>query len=449
MRVLFTQTNTYPLLYPLPVGPALVAQRLQRDGHEVRFVDLMRERDPVATARQAAQEFRPDLACFSVRNRDNMMQSRYFDPMPGIAAVVRTVRDAAPVPSLLGGTAFTTFPKRVLDALGADYGIAGDDLEPISRFVGSLAAGSPDLGTPGLVYRNAGGTVIENPFRIVGYRHVAFDHHAFVDRARYRRGFWQAAVVTRTGCPEHCAYCDTFHTFGREFILRDPGAVAEEILAMKRAGTARSVYLVDAGFNRPLEHAKEVLREIIRRGAQVRLYGILDPGPADREFFRLFRRAGGSMFTVFAESLADPVLQELGKSFRVADILRDAQTMREEGIGFMFMPTFGSPGETRETVAETLRLLPALKPIFCDANMGWRIQPRTPLRERAVREGLIRADDDCWEPHFYISPETPKDWLEAELRAFRRRHPFLSWRIVPFMAREMVGRPWKRGPEAA
>src|SRR5512146_1562445 len=163
MKILFVQTNTYAMLHPLPVGPALVAGRLQRDGHEVRFVDLMGERDPVAAVRAAARQFRADLACFSIRNRDNMRAAGYLDPMPGIKAVVDAVRLAHPAPLLLGGTAFTTFPVRLLTLLSAEYGIAGDDLAPISRFVASLALGSPDLATPGLVYRGADGRVVENP----------------------------------------------------------------------------------------------------------------------------------------------------------------------------------------------------------------------------------------------------------------------------------------------
>ncbi len=442
MKILFVQTNTYSLLYPLPVGPALVARSLEQEGHEVRFVDLMGERDPVAAARAAAAEFRPDLACYSIRNRDNQSASKYFDPMPGIRAVVEAVRGAAPCLTLLGGTAFTTFPRRVMTELDATWGIAGDDLAPITRFVRSLDAGTPDLATPGLVYRAAEGGIVENPFRIVGYRDVAFDHHAFVDRQRYRKGYWQAAVVTRTGCPEACAYCDTFYTFGRDFILREPGAIAEEMLALKRSGKVRAAWFIDAGFNRPLDHAKEVLREVIRRGAQLQLYCVLDPGPTDAEFFDLFRRAGGMMTTVFAESLAEPVLRELGKSFGVDDVFRAAREMREAGIGFMFMPTLGGPGETRDTVRETLRRVPELQPTYHELNIGWRIQPRTPLRDRAVREGVISEDDDCWKPTFYISNDTPREWLEGEARSYKRRHPFRMWPMIRFMVRASRSRPW-------
>lgn len=442
MKILFIQTNTNSSLIPLPVGPAIVAARLREDGHDVAFVDLMGERNPVRTAVDAARAFVPALVCYSVRNRDNQTMLRYEDPLPGIRNIVGAVHDVTHVPSLLGGTAFTTYPTRLLEYLLADYGLAGDDTAMVLRFVRSLENGSADLSTPGLVYRNPWGRIVENPFTLVGYPRLLPSYHDFIDKKRYRHAYWDAAVITRTGCPEHCAYCDTFTTFGRDFILRDPDDVVDELLALKRAGRAHSAWFVDAGFNRPLEHAKNILESIIRRGAQLRYYALFDPGPADDEFFTLFRRAGGTGFTVFAESLSDPVLAALGKSFTVADVLRDTAAMKRHALSCMFMPTLGSPGETPDTVRETFERTPALGAVFSYFSIGWRIQPGTPLRDRAVQEGLLRADDDCWLPTFYVSPDTPRPWLEKRIRGFKLRHPLLNLRIMGAFSREMFRRPW-------
>ncbi|HZK66854.1 MAG TPA: cobalamin B12-binding domain-containing protein [Chloroflexota bacterium] len=186
MKILMVCTNSYRMIAPAPLGASLVASRLRKDGHRVRFLDLMFARDPAQEAARVAWEFGPDLVCYSIRNVDNQSCMDYFDPLPGIQAVVSAVRSACPSPSLLGGTAFTTFPAHFLKVLGADYGIAGDDLEPISRFVASLAAGSPDVSLPGLVHRE-NGQVKANPFRIKGYAGVEFDGWDLMDLRPYRR----------------------------------------------------------------------------------------------------------------------------------------------------------------------------------------------------------------------------------------------------------------------
>lgn len=447
MKVLVVQTNTYPYLSPTPLGATLVAMKLDEAGHQVKFVDLMHEKQPVAAAVETALEHRADLTCYSIRNRDNMDATDYKDFLPDIIETMAAVRAASPSPSLLGGTAFTTYSKAILKRSGADWGIAGDDLDVVSNFVESVAQGSPDLATPGLVFRDESGEVVANDFQIAGYQGVRFDNFRFIDFHRYRKGYWQAGVVTRTGCPEKCVYCDTFRTFGSEFRLREPAAVAEEMLALKKTGKVRSVFLVDAGFNRPLDHAKEVLREIVRKGAQLQLYCIHDPGEADREFFELLRRAGGVMVTLFAESLSDPVLEALRKPFTVEDIERDVAELRRAGVASVFMPTFGSPGETKETVMETLRRTPKLGVTMSDFGIGWRIQPNTELFRRAVNEGVIDEGDDCFEPTFYVSPHTPIDWLENQIKRYKRRHPFAFLKMLPMFGRMMTDRPWKRGAE--
>jgi anaerobic magnesium-protoporphyrin IX monomethyl ester cyclase len=447
VRILVVQTNTFRFLSPTPLGASMVAGRLRRDGHEVRFVDLMHAREPVNTVAAEASSFRPNLACFSVRNRDNMNPSDYNDPIPLIAEIIAAVRKVTAAPVLVGGTAFSTFPARLLDVTEADWGIAGDDLEAVAHFVRSLAKGEQDLAVPGLVYRDNLGKIVENPFQIVGYRDVLFDNWNLIDFTAYRKSWWQAGVITRSGCPEKCAYCDTFHTFGSQFILREPAAVAEDLLKLKRGGIVRSVFLVDAGFNRPLDHAKEVLYAILRRGAQLQLHAVFDPGVCDDEFLTLFRRAGGASLMLFAESLSDAVLHELKKPFDVAEVVRDTAAMRRAGVDFFFMPTLGSPGETRDTVHETLSGGPRLGASFVDFSIGMRIQPRTVLRDRAVAEGLISADDDCYEARFYISPATPRDWLETQVKKYKRRHALAFLRSVAFAFRVMTRRPWTRGPE--
>lgn len=450
MRILVTNTNTYRLLSPSPIGASLVAARLKRDGHDVRFLDCNVEKKPRQAVVEAARSFQPELLCFSIRNRDNMTPGDFYDPIPEIASMLQAVRQVCPAPMLLGGTAFTTYPKRVLDVMGAEWGYCGDDLEPIARFVRSLAAGCPDRETPGLVHRTLTGDVVENPFQIVGYRDVTFDNWDLVDLSRYRRGYWQAGVVTRTGCPENCAFCDTFHTFGKRFVLRDPAEVAGDLLKLKRTGKVKSVFLVDAGFNRPLEHAKDVLREILKQGAQLQLWSVFDPGQADDEFFALYKRAGGAAVVVFAESFSDPVLRAMGKSFTRKEIDRDMAGLHRAGVGTMLMPTLGGPGETRETALETLQGGWDAGSWWVDFSVGWRIQPRTPLYDRAVAEGVIGADDDGWEAKFYVSPDTPQDWLLQQIRRFKRRNLHrMAWRVLPMTWAMAVSRPWTHGPESA
>ncbi len=428
-------TNTYRGFAPAPIGASLVASRLRNDGHDVRFLDLMFVKSPAAEAARVASGFQPDLVGYSIRNRDNQQAAKYFDPLPVVRSIVSAVRAVRPVPVLLGGTAFTTFPRQWLEALDAEYGMTGDDLSSISRFVASLAAGSPDLTVPGLVHRANGG-VQSNPFAIRGYADVAFDNWDLLDLRSYRRSLttlWDAALVVRTGCPFQCTFCDYFTTFGRRWVLRDPRAVAEEALALQRQG-ARSVIFADAGFNRPLDHAKQVLEAFIDAGVRLNLTMIFEPGEVDREFTQLFRRAGGRGAVLYVGSLSDTVLTRLHKPFRVDDVLDGAELLRQAGVTSSLFLTFGGPGETPETVEETFRAIPNVPSIRTLVDHGFRIQPDTELRQIAIEEGVISADDDCFNATFYHSPATPPEMLQARLKRFESEHRWDNLKALPFLA---------------
>ncbi len=438
MKVLMIYTNTYRMFAPAPLGASLVASRLRRDGHEVRFLDLMFARSPALEAARTALEFKPDLVCYSIRNVDNQSPAAIFDPLPVIRSIASAVHTAWPTPTLLGGTAFTTFPDQFLESLDADYGIAGADLAPISRFVTSLAAGEPDLSVPGLVYRNGDG-IQRNPFAIRGYADTEFDNWDLIDLRAYRHSLTtlvECGLVVRTGCPFECVYCDYHRTFGRSWVLRDPRQVAEEALALQRAG-ARSVMFADAGFNRPLDHAKEVLSALLAAGVRLRLSAVFEPGEIDQEFAELFRRAGGYGVLLYADSLSDDVLASSRKPFQVEDVVRGASVLRRAGVhGFLFL-MFGGPGETPATVEETLRVASAIRPFRTMVGRGYRIQPETELQAIAIAEGAIGPDDDCFKATFYHSPATPPEMLDTRLKRYQAEHRWEGLRALPLMARVM------------
>ncbi len=435
MKVLMIYTNTYREFAPAPLGASLVASRLRRDGHEVRFLDLMFARSPAIEAARSALEFKPHLVCYSIRNVDNQSPAPFFDPLPTIQSIVSAVRTAWPTLSLIGGTAFTTFPDRFLEALDVDYGIAGDDLEPISGFVASLAAGRPDHSIPGLVYRADGG-IHCNPSTIRGYADTVFDNWDLLDLRSYQRSLStlvDCGLVVRTGCPFDCVYCDYYRTFGRSWVLRDPRQVAEEALALQYSG-ARSVIFADAGFNRPLKHAKEVLNALIAANVRLKLSAIFEPGEIDREFARLLRQAGGYGVLLYAGSLSDNVLAATRRPFQVDDVMRGAHLLREVGVHSLLYLTFGGPGETPATVEETFRVASMLRPVRVLVGRGYRVEPNTELQAIAIAEGVIAPDNDCFKATFYHSPATPPELLDVRLKRYEAEHRWDSLRSMALLA---------------
>jgi hypothetical protein len=70
-------------------------------------------------------------------------------------------------------------------------------------------------------------------------------------------------------------------------------------------------------------------------------------------------------------------------------------------MGFLLL---GGPGETQETVEESLAFAASLRLDLLRVTVGIRIYPGTRLARTAVREGVIGAEDDLLRPRFYLTP---------------------------------------------
>jgi radical SAM superfamily enzyme YgiQ (UPF0313 family) len=70
-------------------------------------------------------------------------------------------------------------------------------------------------------------------------------------------------------------------------------------------------------------------------------------------------------------------------------------------MGFLLL---GGPGETRETVEESLAFADSLRLEALKTTVGIRIYPGTPLARRAVQDGMISPEDDLLQPRFYLTP---------------------------------------------
>jgi hypothetical protein len=84
----------------------------------------------------------------------------------------------------------------------------------------------------------------------------------------------------------------------------------------------------------------------------------------------------------------------------------------------------GGPGETRESVEESIAFADSLHLDGLKITTGIRIYPDTALAKIAVAEGVISPDDDLLFPKFYVVRGL-EDWLHESVTAWIAERP--SW----------------------
>jgi pyruvate-formate lyase-activating enzyme len=446
-RVLLVSTNRERQPYPVvPNGLACVASALDAASHEVRFLDLCFERDPLAAARSAAMTFHPDVIGVSVRNIDNSDAIALRHYTPEARGIMQALRRAAPEAKIIaGGAAFGVAPEALFRDLGVDYAVAGDGERASVALVNALSTGAPIEASPGLV-RDRDGTVTFTPpgedADLDSLPSPAL--HRWIDLARYQRHGATIPIQTKRGCVYKCVYCTYRNVEGWGYRTRDPELVAEEIEELKTKAGVRHFDFVDSTFNSPPGHAIQVCEAISRRRLDVHLDTTnFTPATASPELLSAMKRAGFRTLGITAESASDPVLERLEKGFTAAKVREVAERVERHGIRTLWIFLVGGPGETPETVEETLAFakwrLQRGDAVY--VTVGLRIYPGTTLHRIAIAEGIVPAGSALLDPTFYFSSALVFDTVVARLKRFAADHPRFMFSadsrsvILPYLTR--------------
>ncbi len=428
-RVLLVSTNRERQPYPVvPNGLACVASALSAAGHHVRFSDLCFERDPLAATSRFAREMQPDVIGVSVRNIDNSDSIALRHYTPEARSIFEALRQAAPKAKVIaGGAAFGVAPEALFADFGVDYAVAGDGERASVALVDALARGEEPRPIAGLVRSSDDRVHFSPPGEDADLDSLPSPSlHRWINLKRYERHGATIPIQTKRGCVYKCVYCTYRNVEGWGYRTRDPELVVDEMETLHREASVRHFDFVDSTFNSPPGHALEVCEAITRRELRVHLDTTnFTPASASTELLRGMKRAGFRTLGITAESASDAVLERLEKGFDAAKVREVANRVHASGIRTLWIFLVGGPGETRETLEETIRFADERlrKGDAVYATVGLRIYPGTTLHRIAISEGVVSEDSTLLDPTFYFSPQISIESVLTRLRQFAAHHP--------------------------
>jgi len=420
MRVLLISANTERInILPLPLGMNCVAAATRSAGHEVKLVDLMTERDDQSPIREAMVSFAPEIVGISVRNIDdqNMEKPRFL--LDQAKRIVACCRELSDVPIVVGGAGYSIFPESALNYLEADMGIQGEGEASFPLLLKRLEQGHDLSGIPALYVRGAG-LQGKRGFEVDLDRFPPAGPDLLSPEVSGRQEFW-IPVQTRRGCPMACSYCSTAIIEGRSIRKRRPDLIIEEIAGHAAAGFPR-FYFVDNLFNIPGDYAKEICNRIIERRLTISWRCIVYPGEVDEQLVGLMAEAGCMEVSLGFESGCERILRNMNKRYSPDDIRRTSAMLKDAGIRQIGFLLLGGPGETGESVEESLVFADSLHLDNLKMTIGIRIYPHTALAKTTAAEGLIPPGDDLLHPRFYCVSGL-RDWLYDTVRFWMADRP--------------------------
>ncbi len=462
MRILLISANRETSPYPVfPIGLAYLAGPLIRAGHCLKMLDLCFTDDPCAEVSRTLDEFGPDAVVLSIRNIDNVTYPSSRSYLEEIKTVIESCGGRVPV--ILGGSGFSLMPVELMSMLGGDYGVVGEGEEVLADIISLLSIGESAAHLPGVLARGATGFELARTIENIGR-----PDRSLFPVERYNREGGMANLQTKRGCPFSCIYCTYPVIEGSRMRLRPIDDIIAEIRELVDRYGVDYIYFVDDIFNYPPEFAEKLCQAIIDAGLPVNWSAFINPQFITPRLVRLMIDAGCDAFEFGTDSGSPQMLENLGKSFGVADIKASSRLCSDYGVDFAHYILFGGPGETEETVLESFVLMDELAPTAVIGMTGIRIYPGTSLHRRALEEKIVTEKTDFLEPVFYISEKVHgflcdlvtaqamqrKNWVVpgleinmssamlAAIRQFRVRGPL--WKLMKKLGRSRV-RPMQQG----
>lgn len=414
MRVLLISANTERShMLTLPLGLDLVAEATRRAGHEVAFLDLLAASDPRQVLGEMLTSTQPEVIGISIRNIDDQNRQEPHFLLDEAKWVVAGCRAASAAPVVVGGAGFSIFPREVLAYLKADFGIRGDGERAFPMLLECVRKGLDPRAIPGVHVFGEG--VDRGRAEVDDLDALALWDATLLENRRDNPDAIWLPIQSRRGCPNDCSYCSTSTIQGRRIRCRSSALVADELTALERRGFHR-FYFVDNSFNLPESQAFDLCREIKARHLAITWRCILYPHLLSERLVRAMAEAGCTEVSLGFESGSTRVLAEMNKRFRAEDVRRASERIAAYGIRRMGFLLLGGPGETRETVEESLAFARSLHLDELKITVGIRIYPGTPLARRAVEEGLLCPEESLLQPTFYLAPGL-EPWIHEAVRA--------------------------------
>lgn len=381
------EQGVWATLWP-PLSLASIGAVLERDGHQVRILDCPAEGRTLDDLMLMIEEMHPAVVVWSTGTPSIESDLK-------IASIIKS-RSPDSV-TVVFGTHVTVLDTEVMQsAPGLDVVVRNEPEMTIRELVQALAGKGDTQPVAGITHRTRG-EIVRNPTRpfIENLDDLPFPAWHLLDLNRYRlplkgRPFLMLAPLR--GCPFQCSFCTCHAYYGQRLRTRSVESVLDEISYDRDRFGIRDFFFWAETFVVNRDYVHTLCRGIMERKLRIAWTANSRVDTVDPELLSLMAEAGCWMISFGIESASQAVLDAAKKGTRVTDAIAAVKHARKAGIKTVGHFILGLPGETPESLEDTIVYAKKLKldlaQFYCAVPF-----PGSRLYERALQEGWIDHPD--------------------------------------------------------
>lgn len=184
-------------------------------------------------------------------------------------------------------------------------------------------------------------------------------------------------VRTATSCPFECSFCLYPANAGnyQSLSIQD---IEQALNDIKYISDVELIYFIDDTFNIPLNRFKQILRMMIKNKYGFKWHSYIRCQFLDEEAVALMKESGCIGAFLGIESGNDDILKIMNKKANISEYKRGMSLLNKYNINTLSSFIIGFPGETENTVMDTIRFLEETRPTFYYVGI-WVYDERTPI----------------------------------------------------------------------
>lgn len=341
------------------------------------------------------------------------------------------------VSGILFGSHATFMPDYCLRESEVDFVVQKEAEESLRQLLGALLRNEPVTDIEGIGFQDAGGKPHVNPQR----KFMDMDDLPIPDRSLLPSGvdYFNPAVkrvpyttmITSRGCPARCNFCTAPFFYGNKARMRSAENVLAELREVIRLGY-KEVFFRDETFTAYKVRNRKICEAMIKEKMNITWIANARVNTVDYETMALMKEAGCHLIKFGVETGSDAILQNYQKGTTCAQAEEAFRLAHKVGIDTHAHVVFGGPGETPETIEQTIEFVKKLDPTT--ASFGILTPyPGTPLFDKVaeirpeIRDGSMSnmenlhtsgfySEDICGLDSAYLSKQIVRAYREFYLR---------------------------------
>jgi radical SAM superfamily enzyme YgiQ (UPF0313 family) len=424
--------NPRAVFWTMPLALIAVGSALDRSKYEVVIVDGRLENDPIAMLLGHLDD---EALCLGVTVLTGA-------PIRDALKVSRAVKQARPnLPIVWGGWHPSLFPEQCLSETCVDAVVIGQGEDTFAEVVDRYARDESLQNVAGCAHkseiRNRTSATVELPRLFRDINDLPAHDYSLIEVERYfaPKGRHQFDYISSQGCRFRCTFCADPTVFKRGWYGLHPERMARELSEHHRRYRLAEIAFQDETFFTQRQRVEAVADAFIAAGLDVPWTATMRADQGDRlddPLLRKCQRAGLSRVMIGVESGAPEMLRRIKKDITIDQVFRSAEKIARHGIGAILNFIVGFPGESDQSVQETLNVAARLRAMSRDfeaAIFYFRPYPGNPIADELLQSGYQFPDTlEAWADFDYIGGRedwvTREQWTRIERFKFYQRYAF-------------------------